>query len=50
MTSKQGAAFTQGTAFGVVMGVIGGLGLADAAVVALALFAVAYLFEKGGRR
>ena len=46
MTSKHGAAFTQGTAFGVVLGVAGGLALFDAGVVALVLLSIAYLFEK----
>ena len=45
MTSKQAAAFIQGNAFGVVLAVVGGLGFVDAAMVALALFTIAYLFE-----
>lgn len=45
MTSKQAAAFIQGNGFGVVLGVLGGLGFYDAALVALAFFTIAYLFE-----
>ena len=45
MTSKQAAAFIRGNGFGVVLAVVGGLGFADAAMVALAFFTIAYLFE-----
>ena len=45
MTSKQAAAFIRGNGFGVVLAVVGGLDFVDAAMVALALFTIAYLFE-----